>query len=90
MPEFRTIDAGQAQLRVAIKGDGPLVVLVHGFPESWYSWRHQLSPIAAEMRRLLADPAEIDRMLAAGAERASTIAEKTMNEVRDIVGLIRG
>jgi pimeloyl-ACP methyl ester carboxylesterase len=28
-------------------GDGPLVVMVHGFPESWYSWRHQL-PVVAE------------------------------------------
>ena len=49
----------------------------------------RLAPIAAEMRRLMADPAEIDRILAAGAERAGVIAEKTMNEVRDIVGLIR-
>jgi tryptophanyl-tRNA synthetase len=48
-----------------------------------------LAPIATEMRRLMADPAEIDRVLADGAERASVIAEKTMNEVRDIVGLIR-
>jgi pimeloyl-ACP methyl ester carboxylesterase len=29
-----------------VRGQGPLVVLVHGFPESWYSWRHQLGPIA--------------------------------------------
>jgi pimeloyl-ACP methyl ester carboxylesterase len=46
MPEFRTVDAGAAKLRVAIEGEGPLVVLVHGFPESWYSWRHQLPAIA--------------------------------------------
>ncbi|RAK58400.1 alpha/beta hydrolase [Phenylobacterium hankyongense] len=46
MPEFRTIDAGQARLRVAVEGQGPLVILVHGFPESWFSWRHQLGPIA--------------------------------------------
>jgi pimeloyl-ACP methyl ester carboxylesterase len=46
MPDFRIIDAGAAKLRVAVEGQGPLVVLVHGFPESWYSWRHQLGPIA--------------------------------------------
>jgi pimeloyl-ACP methyl ester carboxylesterase len=34
-------------LRVALQGGGPLVVMVHGFPESWYSWRHQMGPIAA-------------------------------------------
>ena len=27
-------------------GEGPLVIMVHGWPESWYSWRHQLKPIA--------------------------------------------
>jgi len=46
MPEFRTIDAGAARLRVAVEGEGPLVLMVHGFPESWYSWRHQIGPIA--------------------------------------------
>ncbi|NJS15230.1 MAG: alpha/beta hydrolase [Sphingopyxis sp.] len=47
MPEFRTVDAGASQIRVAIEGTGPLVLMVHGFPESWYSWRHQIAPIAA-------------------------------------------
>ncbi|MBI1250291.1 MAG: alpha/beta fold hydrolase [Alphaproteobacteria bacterium] len=47
MAEFRTIDAGRARLRAAVKGQGPLVIMVHGFPESWYSWRHQIDPIAA-------------------------------------------
>lgn len=50
----------------------------------------RLSPIAAEMRSLMADPAEIDRILGDGAERAAVIAEQVMNDVRDIVGLIRG
>ena len=46
MPDFRIIDAGEARIRCAVAGAGPLVVLVHGFPESWFSWRHQISPIA--------------------------------------------
>lgn len=46
MPEFRVIDAGEVRLRAAIQGQGPLVILVHGFPESWFSWRHQMRPIA--------------------------------------------
>ena len=33
-------------MRVAEQGDGPLVLLLHGAPESWYSWRHQLSALA--------------------------------------------
>lgn len=35
-------------------GDGPLVLLVHGFPESWYSWRHQLPALAAAGHRAVA------------------------------------
>jgi len=49
----------------------------------------RLSPIAGEMRRLLADPAEIDALLARGAERAEAIAGPVMDEVKDIVGLLR-
>ncbi len=47
MPEFRTVDVGELSLRVAVEGEGPLVLMVHGFPESWFSWRHQMGPIAA-------------------------------------------
>ncbi|MBI3677873.1 MAG: alpha/beta hydrolase [Proteobacteria bacterium] len=43
---FNVIDVGNVRLRVALDGAGPLVVMVHGFPESWYSWRHQIGPIA--------------------------------------------
>ena len=51
MPTFQTIVVPGGALRAAIErpagGEGPLVVMVHGFPESWYSWRHQMAPIAA-------------------------------------------
>lgn len=46
-PSFITIPLGNLRLRAAVMGSGPLVVMVHGFPESWYSWRHQMSPIAS-------------------------------------------
>ncbi|MFB2549872.1 tryptophan--tRNA ligase [Ensifer soli] len=48
-----------------------------------------LSPITAEMRRLMDDTRHIDAILRDGAERAGARAEKTMNEVRDIVGFLR-
>jgi pimeloyl-ACP methyl ester carboxylesterase len=47
MPHFRMIETNGVRLRAAIEGEGPLVVMVHGFPESWYSWRHQMGPLAA-------------------------------------------
>jgi len=46
-PDFRMIDTNGVRLRAAVLGQGPLVVMVHGFPESWYSWRHQMAPLAA-------------------------------------------
>lgn len=43
---FRMIKTNGIQLRAVVQGKGPLIVLVHGFPESWYSWRHQMAPLA--------------------------------------------
>ena len=48
----------------------------------------KLTPIAAEMRRLLADPGEIDRILADGAAKARALAEPIMAEVKRIVGFV--
>lgn len=48
----------------------------------------KLSPITSEMKRLLADSAEIDAVLKDGAQRAGAIAEKTLREVKDLVGLL--
>jgi tryptophanyl-tRNA synthetase len=48
----------------------------------------KLGPIGTEMKRLTADPASIDAILADGAARASAITEQTMRKVREIVGLI--
>jgi pimeloyl-ACP methyl ester carboxylesterase len=42
----RTVETNGIHMHVAEAGDGPLVVLCHGFPESWYSWRHQLGALA--------------------------------------------
>jgi tryptophanyl-tRNA synthetase len=49
----------------------------------------KLEPIAAEIKRLVEDPAHIDRVLADGAARAEAIAADTMKAVKDIVGFVR-
>jgi tryptophanyl-tRNA synthetase len=48
----------------------------------------KISPVNAEMRRLLADPVEIDRQLAHGAQRARAIAAPIMRQVKDVVGFL--
>ncbi len=54
--EFRILKANGLQHRVAVSGPeyGPLVLLVHGFPESWYSWRHQIRALAEAGYRVAA------------------------------------
>jgi tryptophanyl-tRNA synthetase len=49
----------------------------------------KISPLAAEMRKLLADPVYIDSVLGEGAQRAQAIAAETMKAVKDIVGFVR-
>ena len=43
----RTVPSNGINLHIAEAGQGPLVLLLHGWPESWYSWRHQLPALAA-------------------------------------------
>jgi len=40
-------EVGDVRLHYVEAGDGPLVVLLHGFPEFWYGWRLQIAPRAA-------------------------------------------
>lgn len=42
----RFVETNGIRMHIAEAGEGPLVVLCHGFPESWYSWRHQLTALA--------------------------------------------
>ena len=46
-PEFRMIETNGVTLHTALAGDGPLVILLHGWPQCWYLWRHQIAPLAA-------------------------------------------
>lgn len=49
-----TIEANGINIHYVEQGTGPLVVFCHGFPESWYSWRHQLPVVAAAGFRAVA------------------------------------
>lgn len=43
---LRTIQSHGLRMRIAELGEGPLVLMLHGWPESWYSWRHQILALA--------------------------------------------
>jgi pimeloyl-ACP methyl ester carboxylesterase len=44
--KHRFVEANGLRIHIAEQGEGPVVLLCHGFPESWHSWRHQLSALA--------------------------------------------
>lgn len=88
MPEMTLIDIGEVTLRCAIErpasGAGPLVILVHGFPESWYSWRHQLGPLAQAGYTACA----IDVRGYGGSDKPPRIEDYTLEKIAgDLVGL---
>jgi epoxide hydrolase A/B len=79
------VDTNGIRMHIAEQGSGPAVLLCHGFPESWYSWRHQLSALAAAGYRAVAPdmrgygrtdcPAEIEQYT-------------QLHHVGDMVGLL--
>ena len=72
-------------MHVAEQGEGPLVVLCHGFPELWYSWRHQLPALAAAGFRAVAP----DQRGYGGTDRPDDVAAYTiLHCAGDIVGLV--
>jgi alpha-beta hydrolase superfamily lysophospholipase len=50
----RFVEVNGVRLHIAEQGQGPLVLLLHGWPESWYSWRHQFGALAAAGYRVVA------------------------------------
>ncbi|MFD3494155.1 alpha/beta fold hydrolase [Streptomyces sp. NPDC058690] len=81
-----TIEAPAGRLHLVEQGTGPLVVLVHGFPESWYSWRRQLPALAAAGYRAVA----LDvRGYGRSSKPAATEAYRMLALVEDNVALVR-
>lgn len=52
--EHRLVAANGARFHIAESGDGPLVLLLHGFPQFWYAWRHQIPLLVAAGYRVAA------------------------------------
>ncbi len=44
------VSEGGVKIHYATLGTGPLVVMIHGFPDFWYSWRHQMAALAETSR----------------------------------------
>ena len=82
---FQRIQTNGITLRAVVEGQGPLCILVHGWPELWYSWRHQIDPLVAAGYRVVVP----DVRGYGGSDRPDTIEAYDMASVTgDIVGLI--
>jgi pimeloyl-ACP methyl ester carboxylesterase len=53
--QSRYVDAGDVRLHAVIGGDGPPLLLVHGWPESWYAWRHVMPALARDFTVVAVD-----------------------------------
>lgn len=53
-PHLETLSVNGIRMRIAMQGAGPLVLLCHGFPELWYSWRHQIEALSSAGFRVVA------------------------------------
>jgi pimeloyl-ACP methyl ester carboxylesterase len=84
-PDLQHIDTNGIRLRVALAGQGPLVILIHGFPESWYSWRHQIPALADAGYRVAAPDV---RGYGGGDKPHAIEAYSIRNMCADIDGLI--
>ena len=83
--EHRYVETNGIRLHCAVDGDGPLVVLLHGFPECWYSWRHQLAALAPRFRVVAPDLRGYNE-----SDKPSGIAAYDLQElVADVDGLVR-
>ena len=83
--QHRFVEANGIRMHVAEAGTGPLVLLCHGFPESWYSWRHQLRALAqAGFHAVAPDMRGYGQTEAPQAIESYTL----LHLVGDVVGLV--
>jgi len=82
----RFVSVGEVRLHVVEAGRGPLVLLLHGFPQFWWSWRHQLPALAAAGFRAAAP----DLRGYGLSDRPAEVAAYALSRlVGDVAGLVR-
>lgn len=81
----RRVSTNGIELNIAEQGEGPLVLMLHGFPESWYSWRHQIPAVASAGFHAVAP----DMRGYGKSDKPADISTYNQVEVtNDIIGLI--
>ncbi|MDQ1646827.1 MAG: hypothetical protein QOJ50_3011 [Cryptosporangiaceae bacterium] len=78
-------DLGEVQLHYVEAGDGPLVVLLHGFPEFWYGWRSQIKALADAGFRVVAPDMRGYNLSSRPQDVGDYDFDKLAGDVRDLV-----
>ena len=83
--QHHSVTTNGIKMHYVEQGSGPLVIMCHGWPESWYSWRHQIPALANEGFRVV-----VPDQRGYGQTEAPQPIESTTSSTRvgDIVGLV--
>jgi pimeloyl-ACP methyl ester carboxylesterase len=80
--ESRFVDTGEVQLHAVVGGEGPALLLVHGWPETWYAWRHVMPALARDFTVVAVDQRGI------GLSDKPAGGYDTGTQARDLIGLM--
>ena len=78
-------EVGDMRLHYVEAGDGPLVVLLHGFPEFWYGWRRQIAPLAEAGYRVVAPDLRGYNLSSQAGRHRAIRADKLADDVRGLI-----
>jgi epoxide hydrolase 4 len=82
----RYADVGDVRIHYVEEGDGPLVLLLHGFPEFWYGWRLQIAPLAAAGFRVVAPDLRGYNLSSKPDGVAAYRADRVAADIRGLIG----
>jgi len=83
--EHHFVDSDGVGIHYVSLGEGPLVVMIHGFPDYWYTWRHQMAALAHDHRVVAMDQRGYNR----SDHPEGTEQYAMSNLVRDVIAVIR-
>lgn len=85
-PKFHMIGTNGVTLRTVVEGEGPLVILLHGWPQGWHLWRHQIRPLVEAGYRVVVP----DMRGFGGSSAPAAIEEYNIRKMAgDVIGLAR-
>lgn len=83
--EHTTVTVNGISMHIAAKGEGPLILFIHGFPDLWFSWRHQIAALSSSGYRCVAPDL---RGFGDTDAPANPTAYTSLHVVGDLIGLL--